>query len=440
MARSPDCALVGAVPAGPGRRHPARNRGSARRGADLDRRRSGRSGDHVRRTGRGDAYARRPDRLSRRRRRHGDHDLADTALREAAEETGVDRGGIEVLGVLPPAHVEVSGFDVTAVIAWWREPERGGSRWIPERPPRSTSSPCAVLTDPAHRARVRHPSGYTGPAFEVNGHLIWGLTAHLLDGVLDLAGWQRPWDRSRELPIPARYLDRPKTRPRRTRCPLMITASCSTAGTPPCRGSRSSASDLITRYSEPHRHYHTDEHLLHVLTMIDQLADDHDLFLVRLAAWFHDAVYAIPPGQVSNEEASARLALRELSRVGLEQEDLNQVARLVRLTETHLPGPRDPEGELLCDADLAILAVRSGGLRRATSRRRTRGVRPAARGRLPRRPAGRALPSLPTARSSAPRKGRQLSGGRPGQPRRQRSTSSAESPRYRLWKDRMCDL
>ena len=113
---------------------------------------------------------------------------------------------------------------------------------------------------------------------------------------------------------------------------------------------------LILRYNEPHRHYHTTKHLLQVLTMIDQLADDHDLFLVRLAAWYHDAVYAIPPGQVSNEEASARLALRELSWVGLEQEDLNQVARLVRLTETHLPGPRDPEGELLCDADLAVLA------------------------------------------------------------------------------------
>src|SRR4051812_302118 len=113
---------------------------------------------------------------------------------------------------------------------------------------------------------------------------------------------------------------------------------------------------LITRYNEPHRHYHTTQHLLQVLTMIDQLADDHDLFLVQLAAWYHDAVYAIPAGQVSNEEASARLVLRELSWVGLEQEDLNQVARLVRLTETHLPGPRDPEGELLCDADLAILA------------------------------------------------------------------------------------
>jgi predicted metal-dependent HD superfamily phosphohydrolase len=115
--------------------------------------------------------------------------------------------------------------------------------------------------------------------------------------------------------------------------------------------------NLITRYSEPHRHYHTTKHLLDVLTMIDQLADDDDdLFLVQLAAWYHDAVYAIPAGQISNEEASARLALRELSLVGLEQEDLNQVARLVRLTETHQPGLRDPEGELLCDADLAILA------------------------------------------------------------------------------------
>jgi 8-oxo-dGTP pyrophosphatase MutT (NUDIX family) len=134
-----------------------------------------------------------------------DHDLADTALREAAEETGVDRSGIDVLGVLPPAYVEVSGFDVTAVIGWWREPSPVAV--IDSREAASIDIvPVAVLTDPAHRARVSHPSGYTGPGFEVNGQLIWGLTAHLLDGVLDLAGWQRPWDRRRVVPIPARYL------------------------------------------------------------------------------------------------------------------------------------------------------------------------------------------------------------------------------------------
>src|SRR5215207_5680494 len=134
-----------------------------------------------------------------------DHDLADTALREATEETGVDRSGIEVLGMLPPAYVEVSGFDVTAVIAWWREPST-----VAVMDSREAASidivPVAVLTDPAHRVRVQHPSGYAGPGFEVNGHLIWGLTAHLLDGVLDLAGWQRPWDLQRVVAIPARYL------------------------------------------------------------------------------------------------------------------------------------------------------------------------------------------------------------------------------------------
>jgi predicted metal-dependent HD superfamily phosphohydrolase len=114
--------------------------------------------------------------------------------------------------------------------------------------------------------------------------------------------------------------------------------------------------EVIARYAEPHRRYHDHRHLAAVLGWIDRLAGDHDLFLVRLAAFFHDAVYAIPPGQLTNEEASARLALRELSRAGLEQEDLNEVARLVRLTASHTPGPRDPDGELLCDADLAVLA------------------------------------------------------------------------------------
>lgn len=113
---------------------------------------------------------------------------------------------------------------------------------------------------------------------------------------------------------------------------------------------------VIARYAEPHRRYHNTEHLAAVQDRITEFATaDHDLFLVRLAGFYHDAVYDIPIRELTNEEASARLSIRELSRTGLEQEDLNEVARLVRLTATHLPGPRDPNGELLCDADLAVL-------------------------------------------------------------------------------------
>lgn len=113
---------------------------------------------------------------------------------------------------------------------------------------------------------------------------------------------------------------------------------------------------VIARYAEPHRRYHTVEHLAAVQDRITELATaDHDLFLVRLAGFYHDAIYDIPGRELTNEEASARLSVRDLSRAGLEQEDLNEVARLVRLTATHVPGSRDPNGELLCDADLAVL-------------------------------------------------------------------------------------
>jgi len=135
----------------------------------------------------------------------GDADLAATALREANEETGVDPAGIDILGQLPPAHVEVSGFDVTGVVGWWARPSPVGA--VDAREVASVLIvPVARLVDPANRAQVHHPSGYTGPAFQIDGHLIWGLTAHLLDGVLHLGGWQQAWDLDRLIDIPARYL------------------------------------------------------------------------------------------------------------------------------------------------------------------------------------------------------------------------------------------
>lgn len=116
------------------------------------------------------------------------------------------------------------------------------------------------------------------------------------------------------------------------------------------------ADNLLRRWQEPQRRYHTLTHLTAVLDHIDTLAEHaEDVDAVRLAAWFHDAVYL--PERSENEERSARLAERALPEAGVSAEKTAEVARLVRLTVTHDPGDDDRDGQVLCDADLAILAA-----------------------------------------------------------------------------------
>ncbi|MFE3073460.1 hypothetical protein [Streptomyces sp. NPDC059247] len=116
--------------------------------------------------------------------------------------------------------------------------------------------------------------------------------------------------------------------------------------------------DLLARWAEPQRRYHTVDHLRAVLDRVDELADQGgeggELELVRLAAWFHDVVYR--PDRSENEERSAALAERALAEAGLTPREVAEVARLVRLTTTHDPAGGDLNGETLCDADLAVLA------------------------------------------------------------------------------------
>ncbi|MCP2258004.1 NUDIX domain-containing protein [Streptoalloteichus tenebrarius] len=115
------------------------------------------------------------------------------ALREAEEEVGVLPSGVRPVAVLPELYVTPSRFLVTPVLAHWREP-------CPVRPvdPAETAAvarvPVAHLVDPVNRFRVRHPSGYVGPAFHVPGMLVWGFTGGLLSSLLALGGWEREWD------------------------------------------------------------------------------------------------------------------------------------------------------------------------------------------------------------------------------------------------------
>jgi 8-oxo-dGTP pyrophosphatase MutT (NUDIX family) len=126
------------------------------------------------------------------------------ALREAHEETGLDPAGVEVLHVLPELWVPPSANVVTPVLAWWRKP----SDVVPD--PQEVAAvarvPIADLVEPANRLQIVHPSGWLGPAFEVADMLVWGFTAGVLDRLLALAGWERPWDRDRVQELPEEML------------------------------------------------------------------------------------------------------------------------------------------------------------------------------------------------------------------------------------------
>lgn len=123
----------------------------------------------------------------------GDDGPVDAALREAVEEVGLEPDGVRPLAVLPELYVARSGFRVTPVLAYWARP----SKVAPVDPGETAAVarvPISWLTDPANRCQVRIGSRLVGPAFLVPGMLVWGFTGGLVAGLLELAGWDRPWD------------------------------------------------------------------------------------------------------------------------------------------------------------------------------------------------------------------------------------------------------
>ncbi len=112
---------------------------------------------------------------------------------------------------------------------------------------------------------------------------------------------------------------------------------------------------LCARYCEPHRHYHTLEHLnacLRHLAGMRALARQADA--VALALWFHDAIYDI--GASDNERRSAEWARTALQDCGAAQETADQVHALIMVTRHDQP-PQSADQELLLDVDLAILGA-----------------------------------------------------------------------------------
>ena len=112
---------------------------------------------------------------------------------------------------------------------------------------------------------------------------------------------------------------------------------------------------LLAAYAEPHRRYHTRQHLQECL---DHLQPALGLAVhpgeVALALWFHDAVYALD--RHDNEQQSADWAQQTVLAAGMAPVVAGRVHALILATR-HAALPATPDEGLLVDIDLAILGA-----------------------------------------------------------------------------------
>ncbi len=113
--------------------------------------------------------------------------------------------------------------------------------------------------------------------------------------------------------------------------------------------------DILQRYQEPQRHYHTVQHLYECMLLWQQV---YSLLqqpqIVALALWFHDSVYY--PQANDNEEQSAALARQVLTKTSLPANEIEQVCQYILATKQHHNPFKDSDLDFVLDIDLAILA------------------------------------------------------------------------------------
>ena len=113
--------------------------------------------------------------------------------------------------------------------------------------------------------------------------------------------------------------------------------------------------ELLARYGEAHRHYHTAQHLNECLKAFDTLKAmcDHPAE-AELALWFHDAVY--DTRRHDNELLSADWAAKVLEDAGAVSEVTQRARDLIAAT-SHRDMPFSADAKAVVDADLSILAA-----------------------------------------------------------------------------------
>lgn len=126
----------------------------------------------------------------------GDRGPVHTALREAAEETGLEASRLQPLATLEKMFIPPSGFHVVPVLAY--SPDPGPVAVVDEAETASVARvPVRAFVNPRNRIMVYRQENTrrtAGPAFLLHEMLVWGFTGQVISAMLDVAGWARPWD------------------------------------------------------------------------------------------------------------------------------------------------------------------------------------------------------------------------------------------------------
>jgi 8-oxo-dGTP pyrophosphatase MutT (NUDIX family) len=118
------------------------------------------------------------------RQDHPDEDLCSTALREAEEEIGLDPGSVELVGALPPVGTFVTGYRVFPFVGII-EP---GQTWRPQASEVAQVLEFTLedlLAGHEMQRLLRKGVPIKMPTYTVEGHLVWGATARILQSLLE---------------------------------------------------------------------------------------------------------------------------------------------------------------------------------------------------------------------------------------------------------------
>ncbi|OKL45919.1 HD domain-containing protein [Boudabousia marimammalium] len=121
---------------------------------------------------------------------------------------------------------------------------------------------------------------------------------------------------------------------------------------------------LVERWSAPERVFHNLTHLINTLAALDEIvAASHDPEMLRLATWYHGAVFATDEDSTYAGEAgevmapSAQYAADDLRELGVSEERIQRIVHLILGLGKHSAAPEDIDARVLVDAELSMLAA-----------------------------------------------------------------------------------